>query len=139
MLKTRVYFPSSSLLLCLLLLLSLLLSSCDLSQLDQSSQQPQSSTFTGSTSPITYSTASHDVLIRTFHGGLQGSLQPGPDISLYGDGSYIIGLHQQGKLTTEALQQLLNTLVDSYGLLDFKRQQFADLPDQNATFLELAL
>lgn len=125
--------------LCVLFLLILLLSGCDLSSF-QAGQQSQSSTFTGSTAPITYSTGPHDLLVRTFHGGgLQGSLQLGPDVSIYGDGSYIIGLNQQGKLTTEALQQLLNTLVDTYGLLDLKRLQFADVPDQNATFLELAL
>ncbi|HLZ62785.1 MAG TPA: hypothetical protein VKR06_38040 [Ktedonosporobacter sp.] len=138
---TRGHLPSS-LMLYILTLLALFLSSCDLStfQADQNTQQTQHSTFTGSTAPITYSTGPHDLLVRTFHGGgLQGSLQFGPDVSIYGDGSYIIGLNQQGKLTTQALQQLLNTLVDTYGLLDLKRQQFADIPDQNAAFLELAL
>jgi hypothetical protein len=93
-----------------------------------------------STSQITYSTNAQDVVIRTYYGGgLYGSLPLGPQLSVYGDGTYIIGLEKQGKLTTDALQQLLSTLVDTDGLLSLKRQQFADVPDQNSTFLELNL
>jgi hypothetical protein len=93
-----------------------------------------------SNQPITYSTNPHTVLIRTFYGGgLYSSLSLAPQVSIYGDGTYIIGLTKQGKLTSDALQQLLNTLINSYGLLGFTRQQFFDVQDQNATFLELAL
>ena len=42
-----------------------------------------------------------------------------------------------GKLDTNALQQLLHTLVDTDGLLSLNRRQFYDVPDQNATLLEL--
>lgn len=46
---------------------------------------------------------------------------------------------QQGQLQTDTLQQLLNRLVDTYGLLKLSRQQFYDVPDQNATLLQLML
>ncbi len=93
-----------------------------------------------STQSITYSTDSQAILLRTFYGGgLYGSLELGPDISLYGDGTYILGTDRQGKLDSSELQQLLHTLTDTYGLLNFKRQQFSDIQDQNATFLQIAL
>ena len=38
-----------------------------------------------------------------------------------------------------ALQQLLHILVDTDGLLKLNRQQFYDIPDQNATLLQLVL
>jgi len=125
--------------MCCSLLLGILLSSCDLSSLS-TAQSEQSSTFNGTKEPITYNTNSHDVLIRTFYGGgLSGTLEIGPQVSIYGNGTFILGLNRQGTLATNALRQLLNTLVDTYGLLGFKRQQFVDIQDQNATFLELAL
>lgn len=129
-----------ALLLSSLLILILLLSSCDPST-PSAHDSTQNKTFTGSsTQPITYSINAHDVLIRTFYGGgLTGSFSLGPQLSIYGDGTYIIGLDRQGKLTTEELQTLLNTLVNNYGLLNFARQQFSDNQDENATFLELAL
>ena len=46
---------------------------------------------------------------------------------------------QQGRLQADALQQLLNKLVDTYGLLKLNKQQFYDIPDQNATVLQLML
>jgi len=121
-------------------ILVLLLSSCDLST-PPSHDSTQSRTFTGSsTQPITYSINAHDVLIRTFYGGgLYGSLSLNPQLSIYGDGTYIIGLDRQGKLSTEELQPLLNALVNTYGLLNFSHQRFSDIQDENATFLELAL
>ncbi|MBE3559991.1 MAG: hypothetical protein IMW89_12300 [Ktedonobacteraceae bacterium] len=126
-------------LLCVLLLLTACTGSIPAE--NQSQAGSQNSTINGpKNEPITYSTDSHDVLIRTFYGGgLYGSLSLGPQVSIYGDGTYILGLNRQGKLTTDALQQLLNTLVDTYGLLHLKRQQFSDIPDQNAAFLELYL
>lgn len=124
----------------LLVLLLPLLSSCDPSTPSPSKNGTQSRTFTGSsTQPITYSISPQDVLIRTFYGGgLYGSLSLSPQVSIYGDGSYILGQDQQGQLTTEELQQLLNALVNTYGLLNFSRQRFSDIQDENATFLELA-
>ena len=45
----------------------------------------------------------------------------------------------EGQLNSAALQQLLHTLVDTDGLLKLSRQQFYDIPDQNATQLQLTL
>lgn len=109
---------------------------------DSNSQTKQTlSTSNGST--ITYSTGPQDVLIRTFYGGGKlGTLEMSPEISIYGDGSYILGpglQMRQGHLSSDALQQLLKRLVDTYGLLRFSRQQFYDIPDQNATVLQLML
>ena len=124
--------------------LIILLSACDTnsSTLSSNTRSHQIiSTTSGST--ITYSTSPQDVLIRTFYGGGKlGTLEMSPDISIYGDGTYILGpglQMQQGKLQTGVLQQLLNTLVDTYGLLKLNRQQFYDVPDQNATLLQLTL
>lgn len=138
--KTRPDKARLALLVSSLLISILLLSSCDPSRSSVNSST-QSRTFTGSsTQPITYSINAHDVLIRTFYGGgLSGSFSLGPQLSIYGDGTYIIGLDRQSKLTTEELQTLLNTLVNNYGLLNFSRQQFSDNQDENATFLEMAL
>ncbi|HZO75171.1 MAG TPA: hypothetical protein VFB60_23385 [Ktedonobacteraceae bacterium] len=124
-------------------LLATQLSGCSLFSAS-STQQPQKTTFTSSASsssePITYSTSAHDVLIRTFYGGgLYGSLELAPQISIYGDGTYILGQDRQGAISSDTLQQLLDTLVNTDGLLHLKRQQFFDIPDQNATFLELSL
>jgi hypothetical protein len=121
------------------MLISLLLASCDASDFP-TQQSGQSTTFTASSThqQITYNANANEVLIRTFYGGgLKGTLNLAPQISLYGDGSYILGLDRQGKLDTNTLQQLLNTLVDTDGLLTFTRQQFFDIPDQDATFLDL--
>ena len=87
---------------------------------------------------ITYNNGSQDVVIRTFYGGGNyGSLELAPDTSIYGDGTYILGANRQGKLSSDALQQLLRTVADTYGLLSFKQQQFSDIQDQNSTFLSL--
>ncbi len=89
---------------------------------------------------ITYSTQPQDVLIRTFYGGgLYGTFSSAPQISLYGNGTYILGSQMQGQLTSDVLEQLLHTLVDTDGLLNIHQQQFSDVPDQNATFLEVNL
>ncbi len=120
-------------------LFGLLLSACDMG----GGQGGQSKTISSAANQaITYSTNAQDVVIRTFYGGgLYGSFALAPQLSIYGDGSYILGLDRQGQLSADELQQLLKTLVDTYGLLNFKRAQlqFADMPDQNATFLELSL
>ena len=119
----------------LALLISLMLSSCGT---DQNSSQTAS--VQGSTNQVTYSTNAQDVVIRTYYGGGHyGTLPLGPQLSVYGDGTYVIGLAKQGKLSGDALQQLISTFVDTDGLLSLKRQQFADVPDQNSTFLELNL
>ena len=94
-------------------------------------------------STITYNTRPQDVLIRTFYGGGKlGTFEMSPEISIYGDGTYILGpglQMQQGRLQAVALQQLLNKLVDTYSLLKLNKQQYYDIPDQNATVLQLML
>jgi hypothetical protein len=94
-------------------------------------------------SAITYSTSPRDVLIRTFYGGGKlGTLEMSPEISIFGDGTYILGpglQMRQGHLSANTLEQLLNKLVNTYGLLKFSMQQFYDIPDQNATLLQLRL
>lgn len=94
-------------------------------------------------STITYNTRPQDVLIRTFYGGGKlGTFEMSPEISIYGDGTYILGpglQMQEGRLQATALQQLLSKLVDTYGLLKLNKQQFYDIPDQNATVLQLML
>jgi hypothetical protein len=125
-------FPFS---FCLALLLSFVLSSCGT---DQNSSQTAS--VQNSAGQVTYSTNAQDVVIRTYYGGGHyGTLPLGPQLSVYGDGTYMIGLEKQGKLSSDALQQLLSIFVDTDGLLALKRQQFSDVPDQNSTFLELNL
>ncbi|MBV8821284.1 MAG: hypothetical protein JO123_00675 [Ktedonobacteraceae bacterium] len=123
------------------LVLSTLLSACDLGSWLSSGNQDHTNTLTiNSTQSITYSTSPQDILIRTFYGGgLYGSLELSPSMSIYGDGTFILGTQQTGKLDSDTLQQLLHTLLDTDGLLNLKRQQFVDIQDQNATFLELML
>ncbi len=127
----------------LLCLCGIILASCDTSSFTSSTTTTGKSTVSTTNGPITYSTNASDVLIRTFYGGgNRGTLDFSPEVSIYGDGTYILGpglQMQQGKLTADALQQLLHTLVDTDGLLNFTRQQFNDVPDQNVTFLQLML
>lgn len=119
---------------CLVLVISFIMSSC-------ANQNPsQTTTVRTSAGQITYSANAQDVVIRTYYGGgHNGTLPLGPQLSVYGDGTYVIGLDKQGKLSSDALQQLISTLVDTDGLLSLKRQNFSDVPDQNSTFLELNL
>src|SRR5947209_3946224 len=124
----------------LLCLVTLLFAACDTSQNTNPTKQNHTfSTNNGST--ISYDAGQQDVLIRTIYGGGRlGTLELSPEISVYGDGSYILGPGlnmQEGQLTTGALDQLLHVLVDTDGLLTFSQQQFYDIPDQNATFLQL--
>ena len=119
-----------------------LLSACD-SSFFSSTSTSSHTTLPTNNGPITYSTSPSDVLVRTFYGGgNMGALALSPQVSIYGDGTYILGPGYQmrwGKLDTGALQQLLHTLVDTGGLLGLSRQQFYDVPDQNATLLQLTL
>lgn len=123
--------------------IGLLLTACNSSILSSSPNSSSSFTFPTNNGPITYSTKPSDVLIRTFYGGGNlGTLAFSPEISIYGDGTYILGPGYQmrrGKLDEATLQQLLHTLVDSDGLLSLTRQEFYDVPDQNPTFLQLSL
>lgn len=131
--------PRASLLFCFLPL-GLLLAACTGLSSSTGTGSQTSAVTTSSSQTITYSTNPHTVIIRTFYGGgLYGSLELAPDVSIYGDGTYILGSTREGKLSSTALQQLLRTLVERNGLLSMKQQQFSDTPDQNATFLEVTL
>jgi hypothetical protein len=130
-------------LLILFCLFIILFTACDSGANTPSTNNTHQTLSTSSGSTITFSTRPQDVLIRTFYGGGKlGTFEMSPEISIYGDGTYILGpglQMQQGILKADALQQLLNKLVDTYGLLKFNRQQFYDIPDQNATVLLLTL
>ncbi|MBV9689117.1 MAG: hypothetical protein JO202_05330 [Ktedonobacteraceae bacterium] len=123
------------------LILSTLLSACDLAASLSNGNQDHTTTLTiNSAQSITYSTSPQAILIRTFYGGgLYGSLELSPTTSIYGDGTFILGTEQTGKVDSNTLQQLLQTLLDTDGLLNLKRHQFVDIQDQNAMFLELML
>ena len=138
--RLRYYTFFQSFLFCMIIIL---LTACD-SNANTSSRNSAKQTISSSSgSPITYNTGSQDVLIRTFYGGGKlGTFEMSPEISIYGNGAYILGpglQMQQGKLDTAKLQSLLNKLVDTYGLLMLNKQQFYDLPDQNATVLQVML
>ncbi|HKF38020.1 MAG TPA: hypothetical protein VKB35_14085 [Ktedonobacteraceae bacterium] len=132
-------YKHSLLVLCTLVALLTACSSGPSGPASSSTRHTTISTTGGNT--ITYNNGPQDVLIRTFYGGGKlGTLEMSPDITIYGDGAYILGpglQMRQGKLSVDALQQLLFTLVDNYALLKLNRQQFYDLPDQNATVLQL--
>jgi hypothetical protein len=129
--------------LALCCVIMLLLTACDNGAKTSSTNNIKQTLSTSSGSTITYSLRPQDVLIRTFYGGGKlGTFEMSPEISIYGDGTYILGpglQMQQGKLTSDTLQQLLNKLVDRYHLLKLNKQQFYDIPDQNATILQLML
>ncbi len=125
--------------------LMLLLAACDTgsSTVSSTSTGQKVSLPTNNNGTITYSTGQQDVLIRIFYGGgNSGSFEMSPDISIYGNGSFILGpglQMQEGSIDTASLQQLLNTLVDSDGLLKLSQQTFYDTPDQNATVLQVSV
>jgi hypothetical protein len=129
---------AGALFLCVLMLV---LAACDLGNSGQSGQHQTIQTDSGSA--ITYSTAPQDVLVRLFFGGGKvGRLELTPEISIYGDGTFLIGPGpqlQQGTLSSGELQNLLHTLTSTDNLLQLHRQTFNDIPDQNATLLQLAL
>ena len=138
----RNYAPAA-LFLALCCLCSVVLASCDLSSFTSSNSSNGKTTLPTNNGSITYSTRPSDVLIRTFYGGGNtGTLELSPDVSIYGDGTYILGpglQMREGNLDTATLQQLIHTLIDTNGLLNFSRQVFNDVSDQNATFLQLTL
>lgn len=128
---------------CVLLLglLAILLAACTLGNGGTSTHHQTLQIDNGNT--ITYSTNASDVLIRLFHGGGKvGTLEFTPEISLYGNGLFIIGPSlqpQQGTLSNEALQTLLQTLASTDRLLQLHRHSFNDIPDQNADLLQVTL
>src|SRR6516164_1447487 len=138
--KQEISYRFPLFMLCLLIMP---LAACNSNPNASSVNNTKQTLSTGSGSTITYSTDPRDVLIRTFFGGGKlGTMEMSPEISIYGNGTYILGpglQMRQGYLSTNALQQLLNKLVDTYGLLRLSRQQFYDVPDQNATVLQVML
>jgi hypothetical protein len=133
-------FMFQPILFCILIIL---FTACDSNANTSSTNSAKQTLSISSASTITYNTRPQDVLIRTFYGGGKlGTFEISPEISIYGDGTYILGpglQMQEGRLQADALQQLLNKLVDTYGLLNLNKQQFYDIPDQNATVLQLML
>ena len=131
------------LLLIMLSVIVLLFTACDSITNNSSKNNAKQTLSISSGTTITYTTSPQDVLIRTFYGGGKlGTFEMSPEISIYGDGTYILGpglQMQQGRLQAAALQQLLNKLVDTYSLLKLNKQQYYDIPDQNATVLQLML
>lgn len=138
--KMRYWLAST---LLVLILLSILLTASDTLNTTGSARQKNMNSLQSASGLITYSSNPQDVLIRTFYGGGNlGVLSFSPEISIYGDGTYILGpglTMRKGRLNSTALQELLHTLVDTYGLLNFQQRQFYDIPDQNATLLQLRL
>ena len=138
--RLRRNFMFQPILFCILIIL---FTACDSNANTSSTNSAKQTLSVSSGSTITYNTRPQDVLIRTFYGGGKlGTFEISPEISIYGDGTYILGpglQMQEGRLQADALQQLLNKLVDTYGLLNLNKQQFYDIPDQNATVLQLML
>ena len=136
----RRFILSQSGMFCIIIIL---FTACDSSAITSSTNSAKQTLSISSGSTITYSTRSQDVLIRTFYGGGKlGTFEMSPEISIYGDGTFILGpglQMQQGRIHAAALQQLLNKMADTYGLLKLNKQQFYDIPDQNATVLQLML
>lgn len=122
-------------------LLSLLFAACDSGTGKQGSPQQTMKTDSGDT--ISYSTQPQDVLIRIFFGGGKvGSLQLTPEVSIYGNGTFITGpglQPREGSLSSDNLQKLLHTLTSTNNLLKLHRQVFNDIPDQNITLLQIML
>lgn len=122
-----------------LCLLALLLGACDSGTPTSQHQTVQ----TDSGSPVTYSVLPQDVLLRLFYGGGKVSkLEMTPEISIYGDGTFIIGpglTLQKGSLSSDELQSLLHSLTSTDNLLHLQRQVFNDIPGQNATLLQANL
>ena len=127
----------------LLFTLLLLLASCSTGSSTGSTKGTSRTTLSTNNGAIAYSSSPQDVIVRTFYGGgNRGTLEMSPDISIYGDGTYILGpgIHmREGHLSSDTLQQLLHVLVDRDGLLSMQRQQFYDIPDQDMTLLQLNL
>lgn len=125
----------------LLCLLTLLLAACDSGTASNGNHHKTVQTDSGSA--ITYSTQPQDVLLRIFYGGGKvGTLEMTPEISIYGDGTFITGPGlqlQQGSLSSDALQSLLHTLTSTDNLLQLHHQVFDDIPNQNTTLLQVAL
>src|SRR5947209_17759342 len=140
--RAPAVFPGTFVMLCLL---ATLITACASSSDTTSSSKSGKNTRVLPTNngTVNYSLNPRDVIVRTSDGGGNfGTLAFSPEISIYGDGTYILGpgiQMRQGKLDADSLQQLLHTLVDTDGLRGITQTQFYDVPDQNANFLQLTL
>jgi hypothetical protein len=125
----------------LLCLLTMLLAACN--EGNSTHNTPHQTLQMDNGNAITYSTGASDVLVRLFYGGGKvGTLELTPEISLYGNGTLIVGpglQPQQGALSSDALQNLLHTLTSTDNLLQLHRQVFNDIPNQNAALLQIML
>src|SRR2546423_6360881 len=124
--RAPAVFPGTFVMLCLL---AALITACGSSSDTTSSSKSGKNTQVLPTNngTITYSSNASDVIVRTFYGGGNfGTLAFSPEISIYGDGTYILGPGiqiRQRQLDTESIQQLLDTLGGTGGLLAFTRTQ----------------
>src|SRR5204863_6726607 len=113
--QLRRYVLFQPILFCIIIVL---ITACDRSANTSTTKSAKQTLSIGSGNTITYNTRPQDVLIRTFYGGGKlGTFEMSPEISIYGDGTYIIGpglQMREGRLQSDALQQLLNKLVDTY-------------------------
>ena len=80
----------------------ILFTACDSNANTPTTSNAKQTLSISSGSTITYNSRPQDVLIRTFYGGGKlGTFEMSPEISIYGDGTYILGpglQMQQGKL-----------------------------------------
>src|SRR5207237_860741 len=124
--QTNSRLKKSAVVVLLLCLLMLLLTACDTGNNSAHHQTVQ----TDSGNPVTYSTLPQDVLIRIFYGGGKVStLEMTPEISIYGDGTFITGpglQPQQGSISSDDLQSLLHTLTSTDNLLQLHHRVFDD-------------
>lgn len=136
---TSGFWQTISTLLCCLL--AILLAACNGG--NSTNNTPHQTLHTDNGNTVTYSTSTSDVLVRLFYGGGKvGTLELTPEISLYGNGTFIVGpglQPQQGTLSSETLQHLLHTLTSTDSLLQLHRQVFNDIPNQNAALLQVML
>ncbi|HEX7735914.1 MAG TPA: hypothetical protein VF458_13690 [Ktedonobacteraceae bacterium] len=125
-----------------LCLLALLLGACDSGSSSNTTTHKKTVSMDNG-SPVTYSTQAQDVVLRLFYGGGKVStLEVTPEISIYGDGTFITGPGlqlRQGSISNDALQSLLHTLTSTDNLLQLHRQVFNDIPGQNAMLFQVAL
>lgn len=87
---------------------------------------------------IAHGTSPQDVLIRKiYNGGIYGSFQLGPDLSIYGDGTVIEGTTTSGKFSSTELDTLLDTLVNTSHVFTIPPVTRGSSNDNNFTNLEL--
>src|SRR5215470_5282908 len=87
--RLRRNFMFQPILFCILIIL---FTACDSNANNSSTNSAKQTLSVSGGSTITYNTRPQDVLIRTFYGGGKlGTFEISPEISIYGDGTYILG------------------------------------------------